>query len=107
MYVPQLTTHTRVSASSHVYVHFLSRPVRACACSVAPTHAPYVSHTSHSCVTLCHTHITGRETLYEEELDDDEVEEELAPLTVQLAYALSRQGKHAETQELYDTVRVG
>jgi hypothetical protein len=48
----------------------------------------------------------GRETLYDQEgCSEEEVEEELAPLTVQLAYVLGRQGRAAEAQELYDTVR--
>ncbi|KAF5841478.1 hypothetical protein DUNSADRAFT_12643 [Dunaliella salina] len=46
----------------------------------------------------------GRETLFEEELTEKEVEEELAPLTVQLAYVLGRLGRVSEAQELHDKV---
>lgn len=48
----------------------------------------------------------GRETLFEEDLNEQEVEEELAPLTVQLAYVLGRLGRTAEAQELHDKVCV-
>ncbi len=41
----------------------------------------------------------------DEECTEEEVEEELSPLTVQLAYVLGRLGRHGEAQELYDTVR--
>jgi hypothetical protein len=46
----------------------------------------------------------GRETLFEEDLSEKEVEEELAPLTVQLAYVLGRLGRTAEAQEVHDKV---
>jgi signal recognition particle subunit SRP72 len=41
----------------------------------------------------------GEEQLYEEELEEDEVEAELAPITAQLAYLAARQGKLAEAAE--------
>lgn len=44
----------------------------------------------------------GRETLFEEEYEEAEVEEELGPLTVQLAYVLGRAGRGQAAQELYD-----
>lgn len=47
---------------------------------------------------------TGRETLFEEDCSEEEVEVELAPLTVQLAYVLGRLGRVAEAQELYEKV---
>mmetsp|Transcript_20977 Transcript_20977/g.35805 ORF Transcript_20977/g.35805 Transcript_20977/m.35805 type:complete len:705 (-) Transcript_20977:159-2273(-) len=49
----------------------------------------------------------GRETLFEEDYAEAEVDEELAPLSVQLAYALGRQGRGPEAQELYDKVLRG
>ncbi|KAJ9504743.1 hypothetical protein QJQ45_024692, partial [Haematococcus lacustris] len=48
----------------------------------------------------------GRETLFSEELSEEEVEAELAPLTVQLAYVLGRLGRSGEATELYDKVTV-
>jgi len=66
-----------------------------------------------ACVLLCvvHTHnarallaAAGRETLFEEECSEREVEDELAPITVQLAYVLGRLGRRAEAQELHDKV---
>ncbi|KAI8463766.1 MAG: hypothetical protein J3K34DRAFT_526736 [Monoraphidium minutum] len=41
----------------------------------------------------------GEEALYEEDLGEDEVLDELAPLGVQLAWVLGRQGRHAEAVE--------
>ncbi|MEW5303027.1 MAG: hypothetical protein WDW36_005759 [Sanguina aurantia] len=49
----------------------------------------------------------GRETLFEEECSEEEVEDELAPLTTQLAYVLGRMGRMPEAQELYDTLLRG
>jgi hypothetical protein len=46
----------------------------------------------------------GRETLFEEELSEEQVGKELMPLTVQLAYVLGRQGRVPEAQELYEKV---
>ena len=45
---------------------------------------------------------TGRETLLDEDLDEGQVEEELAPLTVQLAYAAARLGGSAEAISAYE-----
>ena len=47
---------------------------------------------------------TGREALLEEECSEEEVAEELAPLSVQLGYALGRQGRTAEAVEIYEQV---
>ncbi|GLC63488.1 Signal recognition particle core component [Pleodorina starrii] len=44
----------------------------------------------------------GRETLFEEDLGEEEVEDELSPLSCQLAYVLGRLGRQAEAAELYD-----
>ncbi|GIL73066.1 hypothetical protein Vretimale_4685 [Volvox reticuliferus] len=44
----------------------------------------------------------GRETLFEEDLGEEEVEDELSPLSCQLAYVLGRLGRQAEAGELYD-----
>uniref|UniRef100_A0A7S0RTI0 Signal recognition particle subunit SRP72 n=1 Tax=Chlamydomonas leiostraca TaxID=1034604 RepID=A0A7S0RTI0_9CHLO len=49
----------------------------------------------------------GRETLFEEDCSEEEVEDELAPLTVQLAYVQARQGRLGEAQELLDKVLHG
>lgn len=64
-----------------------------------------------ACVCVVHTHnarallaAAGRETLFEEECSEREVEDELAPITVQLAYVLGRLGRRAEAQELHDKV---
>mmetsp|Transcript_17379 Transcript_17379/g.37521 ORF Transcript_17379/g.37521 Transcript_17379/m.37521 type:complete len:686 (+) Transcript_17379:137-2194(+) len=46
----------------------------------------------------------GRETLFEEDCSEEEVEVELAPLTVQLAYVVGRLKRHGEAQELYEQV---
>ena len=44
----------------------------------------------------------GRETLFEEDLAEEEVEDELGPLSCQLAYVLGRMGRPAEAAEVYD-----
>ena len=44
----------------------------------------------------------GRETLLDEDLTDDQIEEELAPVTVQLAYAASQLGNAAEALGTYE-----
>ncbi|KAK9820199.1 hypothetical protein WJX72_007419 [[Myrmecia] bisecta] len=44
----------------------------------------------------------GRETLFEEDLSEEQVEEELAPLAVQLAFVAGCQGKHAEAMAAYE-----
>ncbi|EFJ52129.1 hypothetical protein VOLCADRAFT_86969 [Volvox carteri f. nagariensis] len=44
----------------------------------------------------------GREALFEEDLGEEEVEDELSPLACQLAYVLGRLGRTAEAGELYD-----
>ncbi|GFR40962.1 hypothetical protein Agub_g1626, partial [Astrephomene gubernaculifera] len=49
----------------------------------------------------------GRETLFEEELEEEEVGQVLAPLTAQLAYVLGRSGRAAEAGELYDSLLKG
>ena len=41
----------------------------------------------------------GRETLLDEELGDDEIEQELAPLNVQAAYAAAARKRTAEACE--------
>ncbi len=43
----------------------------------------------------------GRETLYEDDLPEEEVEAELAPLTSQLAYVASRLGRSGEATTSY------
>lgn len=40
--------------------------------------------------------MAGRETLLEDDLEEDAVEAELAPLTAQLAYVVGRQGRRTE-----------
>ena len=50
---------------------------------------------------------TGREALFEEDCSEEEVAEELAPLTVQLGYALGQQGKSIEALEIYEQVGAG
>ena len=44
----------------------------------------------------------GRETLLDEDLDEAQVEEELAPLAVQLAYAGARLGHSMEAISAYE-----
>lgn len=44
----------------------------------------------------------GRETLLDEDLTDEQIEDELAPVTVQLAYASSQLGSPAETLSTYE-----
>lgn len=44
----------------------------------------------------------GREDLFEEEMDGAAVEEELAPLTLQLALVHGRLGRHAEAAAAYE-----
>lgn len=44
----------------------------------------------------------GREALFEEELSEEQVEAELAPLAVQLAYAAALQGRRAEALAAYE-----
>ena len=43
----------------------------------------------------------GREDLFEEDLEPQAVEEELAPLSLQLALVHSRRGRHAAAAEAY------
>ena len=50
---------------------------------------------------------TGREALFEEDCAEEEVEQELAPVTVQLGYALGRQGRAQEAVEIYEQVGGG
>ena len=44
----------------------------------------------------------GREALFEEELSEEQVEAELAPLAVQLAFAAALQGRRAEALAAYE-----
>ena len=44
----------------------------------------------------------GREALFEEELSEEQVEAELVPLAVQLAYAAALQGRRAEALAAYE-----
>lgn len=46
----------------------------------------------------------GRESLLEEDLGEEEVAEELAPLSVQLGYVLGQMGRHDESAEAYEQV---
>lgn len=46
----------------------------------------------------------GGETLFDQELSEEDVAEELSPLTVQLGYCLERLGRVTEAQELYEKV---
>lgn len=46
--------------------------------------------------------VAGREALFEDELSEEQVAEELAPLTVQLAFAASLQGRQAEALAAYE-----
>lgn len=46
--------------------------------------------------------MAGREALFEDELSEEQVEAELAPLTVQLAFAASLQGRQAEALAAYE-----
>lgn len=43
----------------------------------------------------------GKESLYEEDLPEEEVDAELAPLTTQLAYVASQLGRSAEASTSY------
>jgi hypothetical protein len=56
------------------------------------------------CIAACTSHLcaAGREALFDEDLTESEVDEELAPLSVQLAYVLGRLGRAAEAGEVYD-----
>ncbi len=45
--------------------------------------------------------LPGRETLYEDDVPEEEVEAELAPLTSQLAYVASRLGRSEEASTSY------
>ena len=49
---------------------------------------------------MCHA--AGRETLLDEDLTDEQIEDELAPVTVQLAYASSQLGNPAEALSTYE-----
>jgi signal recognition particle subunit SRP72 len=49
--------------------------------------------------------IAGRETLLDEELSEEQVEEELAPVTVQLAYTAGQLGRSAEAAAAYEVCR--
>ncbi|KXZ56772.1 hypothetical protein GPECTOR_1g696 [Gonium pectorale] len=46
----------------------------------------------------------GRETLFGEDLAEEEVEDELAPLSGQLAHVLGRLGRAGEANEIYDKI---
>jgi signal recognition particle subunit SRP72 len=46
----------------------------------------------------------GREALLDEDLREEDVAEELAPLTVQLGYVLGQLGRHDESAEAYEEV---
>ncbi|GAX79721.1 hypothetical protein CEUSTIGMA_g7162.t1 [Chlamydomonas eustigma] len=47
---------------------------------------------------------TGREALFEEDCSEEELAEELAPITVQLGYVLGRLGRTTEALEAYEQV---
>jgi hypothetical protein len=49
---------------------------------------------------------SGREALFEEDCTEEEVAEELAPITVQLGFVLGRQGRSADALEAYEQVRL-
>lgn len=51
--------------------------------------------------TACLVVLIGRESLYEDDLPEEEVEAELAPLTSQLAYVASLQGRSDEAAGSY------
>lgn len=51
---------------------------------------------------VVHYTCSGREALFDEELGEEEVEEELAPLSAQLAYVLGRSGRAGDAGEVYD-----
>ncbi|CAL8460581.1 g110 [Coccomyxa elongata] len=53
---------------------------------------------------LEHASRLGRETLLDEELTEEQVEEELAPVTVQLAYTAAQLGRTAEALSTYEGV---
>lgn len=46
--------------------------------------------------------VSGRETLLDEELTEEQVEEELSPVTVQLAYTAAQLGEAAEAISTYE-----
>lgn len=52
-------------------------------------------------------HAAGRETLLDEDLTDEQIEDELAPVTVQLAYAKSQLGNPAEALSTYEVTPIG
>ena len=52
-------------------------------------------------------HAAGRETLLDEDLTDEQIEDELAPVTVQLAYASSQLGAPAEALGTYEVCTSG
>ena len=60
----------------------------------------------HFGLTSC-SHAVGRETLLDEDLTDEQIEDELAPVTVQLAYAKSRLGYPAEALSTYEVTLIG
>ncbi len=53
-------------------------------------------------MTSAYVNGTGRETLLDEELTEEQVEEELAPVTVQLAYTAAQLGRAAEALSTYE-----
>ena len=57
-------------------------------------------------LTSC-SHAVGRETLLDEDLTDEQIEDELAPVTVQLAYAKSQLGNPAEALSTYEVTPIG
>lgn len=46
----------------------------------------------------------GEETLYDEELDEDEIAAELVPVTAQLAYLAAKQGRATEAKESLESI---
>lgn len=61
-------------------------------------------HWVHSLLSFHWRRAAGREALFEEECSEEEVEAELAPLTVQLGYVVGRLGRGEEAQELHEKV---
>lgn len=49
----------------------------------------------------------GRETLLDEDMTDEQIEDELSPVAVQLAYAASHLGQAAEAMTTYEVTAHG
>ncbi|KAL3684120.1 hypothetical protein R1sor_002142 [Riccia sorocarpa] len=90
--VPTVIDSMKVSVKSNFYLAYNA----ACALTEKGDYAKAEEH-------LLLARRVGQEALIEEELVEEEIEDELAPITVQLAYVQQMQGRTAEALESYNT----